>query len=129
MKEHEIVSAVRATTGIPDAIKSEKAVRATLEVLGTRLAGGESGDLAAQLPPALAEVLPAQGPGERFGVMEFYQRVAELEDTDPTTARQHARAVGAALKTALPVGELDDLLAQLPKDYEDVFVTSGPVHH
>jgi uncharacterized protein (DUF2267 family) len=50
MNEHEIVSAVQRTAGVADAAASENAVRATLEVLGNRLAGGETADLAGCRP-------------------------------------------------------------------------------
>lgn len=128
MKEHEIVSAVEKSAGIEGHLQAEGAVRATLHVLGQRLAGGETADLAAQLPPVLAEVLPASGPGERFGVDEFYQRVAEQEGCNTATARQHARAVAAALKVAVTDGELRTLQSQLPGDYAELFATAGPVH-
>jgi len=128
VKEHEIVSAVQRGAGLADPASAEKAVRVTLGVLGSRLKAGEGADLAAQLPPALAEALPQEAPGERFGVQELYRRVAEAEGCDGHTARQHARAVGAVLKAALSPGELDDVLSQLPEDYQDLFATSGPVH-
>lgn len=128
MKEHEIVSAVRQSAHIRTPGEAERAVRATLQVLGDRLAAGETADLAAQLPPGLAEALPEHGPGERFGLDEFYRRVAEAEGHDATTARQHARAVAAALKSGIAPGELNDVLAQLPDEYDELFAVSGPVH-
>lgn len=130
MQEHEIVSAVQQSTGIADHEHAERAVRAVLAVLGSRLYGGETSDVASQLPSGLAEVLPESGPGERFGITEFYQRVAEQEGTGctPEQARQHARAVGAALRVALSPTEFDDLTAQLPDEYRDLFGTE-PVHH
>lgn len=128
MKEHEIVSAVQQSTGIGDQASAERAVRATLKVLGSRLAGGEAHDVAAQLPPGLAEVLPAEGPGERFEVDEFYRRVAAEEGADVGVARQHARAVAAALQAAITDGELRDLQSQLPDSYTELFATAGPVH-
>lgn len=128
MKEHELISAVQASAPLADVGEAEQAVRATLEVLGQRLTGGEPGDLAAQLPPALAEMLPSRGAGDPFSVEEFYRRVAKTEGShDPLAARRHARAVAGALKSALSPGELRDVLAQLPADYEDLFATRGPV--
>jgi uncharacterized protein (DUF2267 family) len=41
MKEQELVAAVRQTAGTDTAEHTEQAVRATLAVLGERLAGGE----------------------------------------------------------------------------------------
>lgn len=130
MKEHELVSAVRASTGIANSDDAERAVRATLQVLGRRLTGGETRHLASQLPPDLAGVLPEQGAGERFDVEEFYRRVAAEEggECTPQQARQHARAVVTAMRNSLPQGEIDDFAAQLPADYADL-LSSGPVHH
>lgn len=130
MKEHEFVSAVRASTGLASTDDAERAVRATLQVLGRRLTGGETRHLASQLPPKLAGVLPEEGVGERFGIDEFYRRVAEEEGEGctPQQARQHARAVFTAMRNALPQGELKDVTAQLPADYADL-VSAGPVHH
>jgi uncharacterized protein (DUF2267 family) len=129
MKEHEIIAAVRRTAGLADRESAERAVKATLSVLGQRLAGGEPHDLASQLPPGLAEALPDEGPGERFGIDEFYRRVAEAEGGSPETAREHARAVAAVLKAAVTPGELEDVLAQLPDEYHELFSVSGPVRH
>lgn len=131
MKEHEIVSAVRKTTEFSNPEDAERAVRATLAVLGERLAGGETSDLASQLPPALAEALPATGLGERFGIDEFYQRVAEREGPGctPDHARQHARAVAQVLKGSVTPGEFDEVATQLPKDYEDLLSTEPVQHH
>lgn len=131
MQEEEIVSAVQQSTGIARHEQAQRAVRATLEVLGHRLRGGETADLASQLPDALADVLPASGPGERFGVEDFYARVHGREggDTTPQQARQHARAVVAALKVALSDGEFMQLIAQLPDDYRDLFGNDPVQHH
>ena len=63
MNEQELVAAVRQTAGTDTVEHTEQAVRATLAVLGERLAGGEPGDLASQLPPTLAEVIPGEGRG------------------------------------------------------------------
>lgn len=126
-----MVAAVRETAGIDERERAERAVRATLGVLGRRLAGGESGDVASQLPSGPAEMLPAEGPGERFGVGEFYERVARDEGEGCTAdeARRHARAVAAALKVQLSGGEFDQLAAQLPPDYADLLGTEPVQHH
>lgn len=130
MNQEELVSAVRSTAGLHTIEHGESAIRATLRVLGRRLSGGETQDLAAQLPPAFTDALPATGPGERFGVDEFYEEVAEDEGLgcSKEQARQHARAVMAALKASLTGGEFDDVAAQLPNDYADL-LGIGPVQH
>jgi uncharacterized protein (DUF2267 family) len=131
MKEHEIIAAVQQTAGTDTPQHTQAAVRATLSVLGQRLRGGETSDLASQLPPGLAEALPHTGPGERFGLDEFYQRVAAREGNDctPQDARRHARATFAALRAGLTPGEYDDLVAQLPDEYGELVGTEPVQHH
>lgn len=131
MRQDEIIAAIRESAGIEDRRRAEQAVRSTLGVLGRRLSGGEPGDVASQLPAGLADVLPREGPGERFGVAEFYDRVARDEGggCTPEEARRHARAVAAALKVQLTGGEFDQLAAQLPPDYADLLGTEPVQHH
>jgi len=119
MKFHEMVAAVKRAADLPND-QAERALRATLRTLGERLAGGESFDLASQLPGELQDELPPLAPGEPFSLEEFYRRVAEREGTAPEEARRHARAVMAVLREAVSSGEFDDVLAQLPKEYTDL---------
>jgi uncharacterized protein (DUF2267 family) len=130
MQETQMLSAVQATARIPDQAQTREAVQATLQVLGQRLQGGETKDLAAQLPPTLAGALPGEGRGERFGVDDFYRRVADAEpgECSPEEGRRHARAVIAALKSSITGGEFDEIAAQLSPDYADLLGT-GPVQH
>lgn len=131
MKQDELVSAIRATGGFTSMGQAETATRATLTVLGERLSGGEPRDLAAQLPGAIAEALPPVGAGERFGVEEFYRRVAALEgDLCPAPkARRHARAVVAGLKASVSPTEFEDVAAQLPSDYADLLGREPVIHY
>ncbi|WP_328303432.1 DUF2267 domain-containing protein [Actinomycetospora sp. NBC_00405] len=128
MQEHEFVSAVKESLGLPDNRSAERAVKATLTVLGQRLEGGEAKDLASQLPGSLADALPNEGGGERFDVDTFYQRIAEQEGEGVTVAqaRQHARSIAKGLETALTDGEWQNFTSQLPKDYQD-FLGTEPV--
>lgn len=130
MQEHEFVSAVKESLELPDNATAERAVRATLTVLGQRLEGGESKDLASQLPGGLADALPSEGGGERFDVDTFYQRIAEQEGDGVTVAqaRQHARAIAKGLETALTDGEWQNFTSQLPTDYQD-FLGTEPVEN
>ena len=134
MQEQEFVSAVRQSAGLPDNDSAGAAVRATLAVLGQRLAGGEGKDLAAQLPGGLAEQIPDDAPGERFDVSTFYGRVAEAERAEgqqvtDAQARQHARAVAKGLETALSDGEWRNFTSQLPADYADLLGTEPVQNH
>ncbi|MCZ2815126.1 DUF2267 domain-containing protein [Modestobacter sp. VKM Ac-2984] len=128
MQEHEFVSAVQQSAGIPDHEHAQQAVRATLMVLGQRLST-EAADLAAQLPGELAGAVPTDGSVERFDLAEFYRRVAEAEGRGctPEQARQHARAVTAALREAVGAEYLH-VLDQLPADYGDLMHTENAQH-
>jgi uncharacterized protein (DUF2267 family) len=128
MQEHEFVSAVKESLDLPDNRSAERAVKATLTVLGQRLEGGEAKDLASQLPGSLADALPNEGGGERFDVDTFYQRIAEQEGEGVTVAqaRQHARAIAKGLETALTDGEWQNFTSQLPNDFQD-FLGTEPV--
>lgn len=128
MQQQEFVSAVKESLDLPDNRSAERAVRATLTVLGQRLEGGEAKDLASQLPAGLKEALPDEGAGERFDVDTFYQRIADQEGDGVTVAqaRQHARAIAKGLETALTDGEWQNFTSQLPNDFQD-FLGTEPV--
>jgi uncharacterized protein (DUF2267 family) len=128
MKDDEFISAVKTTSGIDDNDHCTDAIRATLTVLGQRVAGGQPHNLAAQLPATVGSYLPAEGAGESFSVDEFYERVAQAEGCRTQDARRHARAVMAAIRSAVEPGEFEDLTAQLPGDYADLLGIS-PVQH
>jgi uncharacterized protein (DUF2267 family) len=129
MQEHEFVAAVKESIGLPDNDSAERAIRATLTVLGRRLQGGEAKDLASQLPGSLAGALPDEGAGERFDVDTFYQRIADEEGgVTVAQARQHARAIAKGLETALTDGEWQNFTSQLPQDYQD-FLGTEPVEN
>jgi uncharacterized protein (DUF2267 family) len=125
MKAHEITAAVQKSAGIDTHDHADKAVRATLTVLGRRLST-EARDLAAQLPPEYAACLSDDPQVERFDLDEFYRRVASEEGpwVTPEQARQHARAVTAALREAVGA-EYRHLLSQLPQDYADLVHTGN----
>ena len=131
MQEHEFVSAVKESLELPDNEAAATAIRSTLAVLGQRLAGGETKDLASQLPGGLKEYLPAEGGGERFGVDTFYERIADQEGGGVTVAqaRQHARSVAKGLETALSDGEWSDFTSQLSEDYADFLGTDSVQNH
>src|SRR3954447_10561424 len=96
---------------------AERAARATLMTLAERLSAGQARDLAAQLPPELAPWLATDSGPEPFDVDEFVGRVADREGTDLATATRHARAVFTALGRTVREEEIEDMAAELPKDF------------
>jgi uncharacterized protein (DUF2267 family) len=129
MKDEELISAIRKNSDLDDVERIKEAARATLSVLGQRVSGEEPRHLGAQLPPTFGEMLPNEGGGESFDLDEFYRRVAEMEGHGCSNqdARRHAKAVVAAVKSAVTPGEFDDLVSQLPSEYGEL-VGTGPVH-
>jgi uncharacterized protein (DUF2267 family) len=108
----------RADTSLEAA---EALTAATLQTLAERISGGEAADLAAQLPTELKPHLTgSEEPAERFGKDEFIRRVAERAGTDPDRARAGVRAVFATIREAVTPGEVDDITAQLPQEFEEL---------
>lgn len=107
--------------------EAERAVRATLATLGERISAGEARDLALQLPPEIAPWLhaaPAQR-SQRFDVDEFLRRVARRSGVDEEAALARARIVLAVAAQAIAPSEFDDVVSELPKDY-DLVLPRGP---
>jgi uncharacterized protein (DUF2267 family) len=129
MKHDEFIGQVQHRAALGSRGDAERAAHATLETLGERLAGGEAKDLASQLPPELGDYVLSglAGIGDRFSLDEFFQRVAIREGVSPADAAFHARAVASVLREAVSIGELSDMLAQLPDDYLRLFLTSDYV--
>lgn len=105
-----------ATTG-----EALKAIRATLETLAERIAGEEADNLAAQLPEEIGRFLKGKRIVEGFSLADFFDRVTEKEGVDKPVAVYHARAVIDVLQQAVSAGEIDDLRAQLPDDWDPLF--------
>jgi uncharacterized protein (DUF2267 family) len=126
MNRGELIHEVQRRGDFADAAAAEDAVLATLSVLGERLKGGEARDLAAQLPPELADAVQTSGPGEPFDVQEFCRRVAEREEREVSSAvaRGHAQVVLDVVLGAVSDGERQDVLAQLPAEYVDTLINS-----
>jgi uncharacterized protein (DUF2267 family) len=98
-----------------------RATRAVLTTIGERLQEGESTDLAAPLPMEIDYYLLAADHGQRFGYDEFVDRVADRADVDEADAAFYAQALVDLLGDVAPGGELDDLQAQLPDEYDGLF--------
>jgi uncharacterized protein (DUF2267 family) len=123
MKHDAFIGQVQYRARLSSRGAAERATRATLETLAERLAGGEAKDLAAQLPPEIAEHLRGEwsAMGERFSLDEFFRRVSQREGADLPDAVFHARAVIEVLSEAVSRGEMDDVRAQLPAEFDRLF--------
>jgi uncharacterized protein (DUF2267 family) len=128
MDYDEFLDLVAQEAGRASREESERATHATLKVLARRITAGEAQDIAAELPEQLRRwlVQDADERPETFGRDEFLQRViaVELGVIDEATAERHARAVFAALRRAVSPKEIHDVLAQLPKDLQELITTA-----
>lgn len=121
MNGEQFVAQVRTLAELEDNDRAERAIQSTFQTLRERLAGNEPADLAAQLPPEVAEPLSGSGDRDDFTLEEFYRRVAQKEGASEDEARRHARAVVAVTQEAVTEGELDDIREQLRPEYEELF--------
>ncbi|TVP61223.1 MAG: DUF2267 domain-containing protein [Nodularia sp. (in: Bacteria)] len=123
MQHDEFIGQVQNRAHLRSRGDAELATRATLETLGERLAGGEPADAAAQLPKGIAEYLQHEdaGAGEPFSLDEFFQRVSQRESVDVADAVHHTRVVMEVLSEAISEGEMDDILSQLPSEFNPLF--------
>lgn len=130
MKYDQFVGQVQHRARLPDKAHAVTAIRATLETLASRLTFAELKDLAAQLPQEIAIYLqPKTMPAQRFSLKEFFERVSENEAASIPDATYHARVVFEVLMDAVSRGEMADVRAQLPAEYEALFQGSaGKLH-
>jgi uncharacterized protein (DUF2267 family) len=118
VKYDEIIAQVAERTGL---FKGEavELTHATLATLAERISGAQARDLANRLPgPMQDDLLPTKEQAEALSFDEFVRRVAERCRRDPTASKDAVEAVLATLREALPPGKLDDLLSQLPRDFQ-----------
>ena len=125
MQYHEFVGQVQDRARLGSEGEAMQAIRATLSALGTRLHGGEANDIAAQLPDGIAHFLTRAERNEPLTMRAFYEQVQEAEQVDFPEAVFHARVVMQVLEEAISGGEMQDIRAQLPAEYEDLFEPVG----
>lgn len=126
MKLAEFLAQVRDRGEYYSQEEAEHVSTAVLRALAARIPPEEVDDLAAQLPAPLDDVLHHErGRPESLGREEFLQRVAEQTGARPRTAEWDASAVLSTVADAVPGGEVDHLLSQLPAGYADLFGRPG----
>lgn len=121
MQYDQFIGQVQHRARLASSGEAVRATRATLEVLAQRLYGGESSNLAAQLPEEIKNFLECEGAGERFDLAEFYRRVSYIEGADLSDSIFHARAVMSVLRDAVSQTEIEKALAQLPDQFDQLF--------
>jgi uncharacterized protein (DUF2267 family) len=121
MKFNEFVGQVQHRLEIGTQGEAVRATRAVLTTLGERLQEGEATDLAGPLPMEIDYYLEAADHGQRFDYDEFVDRVAERANADRADAVYHAKVVVGLVSELVPAGEIEQVRAQLPHDFDDLF--------
>lgn len=120
MQHDEFIGHVQHRARLDSRGAAERATRATLETLGSRIPDGLAGNLAAQLPAEIGDhlrVTPAVPAAvDRFDRHEFVRRVAETESVDEPVAAYHARVVLEVVDEGTQGGTLDKICEVLPGD-------------
>lgn len=111
-----------------------RAIRAVLQTLGERLEPGEASDLASPLPMEIDRYILDVDHGQRFDYDEFVDRIEarmnydDLDvdfgkggDVDRSDINFYATAIVALVVDQLSGDEPNQLAAQLPDDYGNLF--------
>lgn len=121
MKHDEFVDELQHHIEADSHGETRRTIHAVLETLGERIQADEAKDLAGPLPMEIDRHLLEADRAERFGWNEFVERVAERENADYPDAQYHAQAVMALVAESVPDSELQDVRANLPDEFDDLF--------
>lgn len=128
MQTDEFVRRVQERANIESGDEALEIIEATLETLGERLPRDERADLTAELPGQLKAYTRRHLETEQFALEEFYNRVAARSDLGAPQAIEHAHVVIQVLQEAVSEGQLQDVRAHLPPEFEQLFTgeAQGP---
>ncbi|WP_132058696.1 DUF2267 domain-containing protein [Halorussus amylolyticus] len=121
MKYNDFMGEVQHRLELPQLGRAVRATRAVLTTLGERLQEGEATDLAGPLPMEVDYYLHAAESGQRFDYDEFMERVAERANVDKSEAAYYGRVVVGLVSELVAGSEIEQVRAQLPDDYDDLF--------
>lgn len=98
---------------------------ATLRTLTERISGGEAEQAAEHLPDRFRPLMiKSREPAEAFSFDEFIRRVAERAGVDRDVAERGVRAVLQSMHNLVGHKEFEDIMSQLPKEF-DALVRAG----
>jgi uncharacterized protein (DUF2267 family) len=127
MQFDDFINRVQEETKLGTREEAIEITRAVLETLGERLDRKVRNGVAAQLPDELKEFLLARSDHtDRYGLIEFYNRVGARADLKHQAAVTRTGQVVSVLRQAIPEGEIQDILEDLPDEYEELFEKKSP---
>ena len=121
MKYDDFMGQVQNRLELSDTGRAVRATRAVLQSLAERLQRGEAEDLAGPLPMEVDFYLESADHGQRFDYDEFLDRVADRASVDRSDAAYYAKVVVGLVSELVPTGEIEQVRAQLPDDFDDAF--------
>ncbi|HET6594384.1 MAG TPA: DUF2267 domain-containing protein [Anaerolineales bacterium] len=122
MQFHDFLTRVQEQARLDTPDEAARLTRAVLETLGERLDRKVRNGLEAQLPNELKEFLLARAENsDLYDVEEFYNRVGARADLTYEAAKEQTGQVISVLREAIPEGEIEDILEDLPAEYGDLF--------
>jgi uncharacterized protein (DUF2267 family) len=123
----EFLNRVQEQASLSSLEEARRVTEATLQTLGERIYRSARDDVATQLPVELSNYLlnraqPEVTPRhvERFSLEEFYNRVSARAGLSYTQAVDRAPAVMATLREAISSGEWQDLMEELPAEFDQI---------
>lgn len=121
MQYNEFIGDVQHRLELPTEGEAVRATRIVLTTLGQRLGEGEAADLAGPLPMEIDRYLTESDSGGQFSYQEFVDRIAAEAGIDEGDAHYYAQAIVALVAECVPESELEQVRAQLPDDYDELF--------
>jgi uncharacterized protein (DUF2267 family) len=122
MQFDDFITRVQEQTRLDTRDESIRITRAVLETLGERLDRKVRNGLEAQLPNELKDFLLARVEhSDQYDLQEFYNRIGARADLKYGDATERTRQVIAVLREAVPGGEIEDILEDLPPEYGKLF--------
>lgn len=126
MTKEEFLRQVRNRLGLTDEAEAEAATRSVLAALADRITRDEAKDLASQLPKDFGDLVRERsGPVQKMDMDIFVSRVqGDLDLMNRGDAERIIRGVFSVVKDAVSEGEWEDVVSQMPRDLQEMFVTA-----
>jgi uncharacterized protein (DUF2267 family) len=112
---------VRERAGLQTSLSADETIRAVFEVLDMMITLEQAQALAETVPLEIRDHLGKNRWRHRFDLVQFRERIAEKEGSDPKAAEDHASAVLSVLAEYLPSPALLKALDGLPTEVRRLF--------
>lgn len=126
MKYEHFVRLVQNLAELPTADDAISIIRVTLETLTDRLPPDVADRVAKELPEEIGNFMRNRGePQTEFSLEEFFKRVQQRASLNVADSVHQVRAVTEVLRESISPNELENMYANLPEDFRQLF-DAGP---